>query len=158
METDLGPGARGGAVELRLEPAAVRPAQLVSLQSRTSMPARRLMLAVLADAVGAFRRTAGATDRAGQRLFVETAQWFASDDAGGPFTFVSICDTLGLDVEYVRAGLKRWSRRQRTVGDAGVLLARLPRRRQGAPARRVSGEPAGAPALRLRPSVGGTSE
>jgi hypothetical protein len=38
------------------------------------------------------------------------SEWFASEDADGPFSFVGIC-TADLDAEYVRAGCKRRLRR-----------------------------------------------
>jgi hypothetical protein len=95
-------------LELRLEPAAVLPQQLARENLYAVRGERRLMLAVLAEAVGTFRRTAGAESRQDQRLFAETAHWFGSDDGGAPFAFANICDTLGLDAGYIRGGLKRW--------------------------------------------------
>jgi hypothetical protein len=72
-----------------------------------SSPEKRLLLAVLAEAVTTLRHSAGARNRAGKRRFAETAAWFASDATDSPFTFASICDTLGLDVTYLRSGLQR---------------------------------------------------
>jgi hypothetical protein len=39
-----------------------------------------------------------------------------SDETNGPFTFVTICDTLNLDPGYIREGLRRW--RARPAGAA----------------------------------------
>ena len=80
--------ARGGGAEVQAE--------------------KRLQSAVLADAILTFRRcVCGASSRAG-RLFAEVDAWFESDDASGPFTFVTICDTLGFEPGYIRRGLAAW--------------------------------------------------
>jgi hypothetical protein len=73
-----------------------------------SSPEKRLLFAVLAEAITALRHGAGARSRAGKRRFAETVAWFASDATGSPFTFASICDALGLDATYLRSGLQRW--------------------------------------------------
>ena len=83
-------------VALRLEPVLPDP-----------MPrSRRLLLAVLADAISTFRRTAAAATRDDERTFVETVRWFASDDATDVLGFLGICRALGLDAAYLRQGLK----------------------------------------------------
>ena len=71
-------------------------------------PEEGLVVAVLEHAVGIFQRYALAPDRSGRRLFADIDAWFASDDIHYPFAFVSICDVLGLDVAYVRSGLRQW--------------------------------------------------
>ena len=62
---------------------------------------RRLMLAVLMDAVRILRQ-AGAARIACGRSWVEERQWLESDDHLRPFAFVSICNALGIEAEYVR--------------------------------------------------------
>jgi len=64
---------------------------------------KRLMLAVLADAVDIFLR-GDSRDARRRRLLVETAQWIRADD-DGPFSFVNVCETLGLDASCLRRGL-----------------------------------------------------
>jgi len=64
------------------------------------------MLAVLADAIYTFRRTAGATRGKDRRLFAETAGWFAESSTARPFAFAWICDALGLDPAFVRRALR----------------------------------------------------
>jgi hypothetical protein len=39
----------------------------------------------------------------------EAEEWFLSDEAHWPFSFVSVCAVLGLEPESVRQRLKRWS-------------------------------------------------
>ena len=65
-------------------------------------PERRLMLAVLQEAVTGYvagaERTAGGTLR-------ELEEWFASDDTRWPYSFANLCDGLGLDRSAVRRAL-----------------------------------------------------
>src|SRR5881628_2454346 len=95
-------------LESELAPESILPAQLDDrpFGGARIQPEKRLQVAVLADAVLMFHRWAG--DERVRRLFAEVDAWFASDDADGPFTFVTICDSLGFDPAYVRRGLRRW--------------------------------------------------
>jgi len=65
------------------------------------------MLAVLEDAVHLYQ-IGGRGDAGTRRIYAETELWFASTDTSWPFSFVRICQMLGLDPEYVRSGLRRW--------------------------------------------------
>jgi hypothetical protein len=66
------------------------------------------MRAVLVDAVECFQQQAGAPLPEARRLAREAEQWLFTNDARWPFSFVNICMVLGLDVEYLRRGLRRW--------------------------------------------------
>jgi hypothetical protein len=72
---------------------------------------KRLMVAVLADAVDCFRQYACATDRRAARLFAEVDDWISCGERDWPFSFENICETLEIDSEYVRSGLERWRQR-----------------------------------------------
>lgn len=64
-------------------------------------PERRLMLAVLQEAVASYL-----ADRRGVRDNLrEVEQWFASDDTTWPYSFGNLCDALGLDRSAVRRAL-----------------------------------------------------
>jgi hypothetical protein len=65
------------------------------------------MLAVLEDAIGIFLRHRKSGDARSCRLFAETAEWIASDDAESPFSFLGVCDVLGLEPTRLRRGLAR---------------------------------------------------
>ena len=96
--------------ETELAPDSILPEQLGdrSFGGARIQPEKRLQVAVLADALLTFRRWAGVEHPRARRLFADVDAWFASDDANGPFTFVTICDSLGFDPAYVRRGLRRW--------------------------------------------------
>jgi len=71
---------------------------------------RRLMLAVLEDAVDCYRTGRWARDPATRLLFAETREWVESTDCRALFSFESICDFLDIDADYVRRRLANGAR------------------------------------------------
>jgi hypothetical protein len=69
---------------------------------------RRLMIAVLEDAVDVYRKQAGSREARAQQLFLEAEQWIEDPDRTWLFSFQNICDVLGLDASYLRRGLHAW--------------------------------------------------
>lgn len=69
---------------------------------------KRLMFAVLADAVRCFQTYADARSRAGRRMFGEAEWWIWDRHSEGPFTFQAICETLGIEPDRLRDGLHQW--------------------------------------------------
>src|SRR5262245_54788159 len=69
---------------------------------------RRLVLAILEEAVRSYQRYAFATNRRGRRLFGETCEWFDAREDTWIFSFENICHALDLDPEHIREGLTRW--------------------------------------------------
>jgi hypothetical protein len=69
---------------------------------------KRLMFAVLADAVHCFQTYADAQSRAGRRIFGETEWWIFDRNSDGPFTFEAICEALGIEPDCLRNGLHQW--------------------------------------------------
>src|SRR5262249_27936229 len=75
--------------------------------ARAIEPERRLMLAVLDDAIGIYRKYAPVRGRKRRVLVRETEEWLFSNDASWPFSFVNLCQALDLDVAWLRAQLRR---------------------------------------------------
>jgi hypothetical protein len=69
---------------------------------------RRLLLAIVEDALRCFQTNLFARERRGQALFHEAEQWFASEDVTSYFSFENICELLGINAQSVRCGLNRW--------------------------------------------------
>ncbi len=92
------------------QPDVVIPAQYFDvLRSKNAMePEKRLMLAVLEDAVRSFQDNIAAESEAKKKLFAEAEAWFLEQDADWVFSFENICEALGLTPQYVRRGLLRW--------------------------------------------------
>lgn len=135
--------ARGAPIEL--EPETILPSQFFSrCQIDASLqPEKRLMLAVLEDAVGTFQKFALLSDRRAQALFAETQEWFTSDDTEWPYAFLNVCNALGLEADYLRAGLRRWRDRQRAATSSGARIVRFPFRRVNGTRHQVTGRPVG---------------
>jgi len=68
---------------------------------------RDLMLAVLEDGIACFQDYFFKPSRRNQKLFLEAKNWISSNDDDF-FSFNNICDTLGLDPDALRKGLRRW--------------------------------------------------
>ena len=81
------------------------------------VPEKRLLLAILEEAVATVQRYVIDERRRGRRLYREAEAWVLSDDVSWPCTFRNICDALGIDPDYLREGLMRWSA-QRRANDA----------------------------------------
>jgi len=86
-------------------------------------PEKRLMFAVLEGAVSDFQKYATALSGRGRRLFFEADAWFESSAADRPLDFETICQALGLEPSFIRAGLHRWcsARRQEPRQSRTVL-------------------------------------
>jgi hypothetical protein len=109
-----------------LAPDAILPAQFFqSLRTKGRYDGeRRLMIAVLEDAVHCFMKQLHATDPKGRQLFLDAEEWISADDRTWFFAFANVCDTLDLDADHVRGGLFKWrAAERRRVGDAAVAAA-----------------------------------
>ena len=71
-------------------------------------PEKRLMLAVLEDAIACYQKYVLARDSKGKTLFHDAAGWIEEEEADWLFSFENICEMLGFDPQYVRDGLMRW--------------------------------------------------
>jgi hypothetical protein len=69
-------------------------------------------LAVLEDAINCFQVNVIAQNARRKKLFNETEDWIMEQDNDWIFSFVSICEVLGLNPEYVRRGLLRWKEKK----------------------------------------------
>lgn len=110
-----------------LQPDAILPAQFFqTLRSKgQSDGERRLMIAVLEDAVNCFMKQVHATDPKARQLFADAEAWIAAEDRNWFFSFENVCDTLDLNPEYLREGLFKWrAAERRRAGDAAVAAAR----------------------------------
>lgn len=77
-----------------------------------SEPEKRLMVAVVEEAMAVILNGAGSSCEERSSAVREARLWFASDDRGGLFTFASICDVLGLEPARIRQALAAWERRK----------------------------------------------
>jgi len=75
-------------------------------------PEKMLMLAVLEDAINCFQTNVMAERGRAKKLLDETVAWFLDRNDDWTFSFVSICEILQLNPEYVCGGLLRWKEKK----------------------------------------------
>jgi len=71
-------------------------------------PEKMLMYAVLEDAVTCFQRFAAASNSHERTAFSEAEEWLMREKSNWLFSFEQICQSLNLDPDYIRNGLRRW--------------------------------------------------
>ena len=71
-------------------------------------PERRLMAAVLRDAIESYLRTCRAPNRRKKRNFREVQDWFFRGDDSGVFSLENICGVLNIAPGYIRRILLRY--------------------------------------------------
>jgi hypothetical protein len=86
---------------------------------------RRLMLAVLEDAIDCFQKYAHTNDLRGRQLFLESYEWIMSPDKRWLFSFENICQIVDMNPDYIRQGLSRW--RSQNAKSTLPLVAELAR-------------------------------
>jgi hypothetical protein len=86
---------------------------------------RRLMLAVLEDAIDCFQKYAHTNDLRGRQLFLESYEWIMSPDKRWLFSFENICQIVDMNPDYLRQGLSRW--RSQNAKTALPMVAELAR-------------------------------
>lgn len=96
------------------QPDTIVSAQYFETLRRKALlePEKRLMLAILEDAVNCFQDNLLAQGGRAQRLFEEAEEWILEEDGDWLFSFANICEVLGLNRRYVRQGLLRWKGRK----------------------------------------------
>src|SRR5262245_10591070 len=96
------------------EPDMLLSAQYMeNLRRKTPIePEKKLMLAVLEDAINCFQMNVMAERGRRKRLFDETLDWFLHRADDWLFSFESVCEILRLNPDYVRRGLLRWKEKK----------------------------------------------
>jgi hypothetical protein len=110
-----------------LQPDAILPIQFFEgvRQSRAEQdPLRRLMFAVLIDALRCFRADLGAQQESKRREFAEAEFWLFRAACDEPFSFETVCSVLEIDAGRLRHGLSQW-RARKLAGEAVPRMIRL---------------------------------
>ena len=93
-------------------------------------PEKKLMLAILEDAVACFQKYVSARDGKGQVLFQDAEGWIMEENDDGLFSFAHVCETLGFDPAYLRQGLKAWKQQHAAHPIEAKVYRLSPRRRK----------------------------
>ena len=75
-------------------------------------PEKRLMLAILEEAVYCFQDNYSTQDGRRKRLFDSAQRWFFGVSDDWVFSFENICSVFGFSPGYVRKGLAKWREKQ----------------------------------------------
>lgn len=116
------------------EPDALLPAQFyAAFRGGVHVKGeKRLMLAVLQDALDCFQKYAFSKDGPGRQLFADAESWIQCEDRDWYFSFENICETLEINPEYLRCGVEKWRVNASTAGqrakdaqepDSGTMVA-----------------------------------
>jgi hypothetical protein len=115
-------GSEGGSL---FAPSILTPEQFYDERRDDSAmrPIKRLMLAVLEDALRCLQKHADAKSGARRMMYWEAEQWLCSERGNALFSFTMVCETLGIEADYLRSGLLQW-RRMTPRGELGQRVAR----------------------------------
>src|SRR5262249_29606035 len=103
--------------EFFLQTETLLPVQFHGARGRAAIePERRLMLAVLVDAVRCFQSSSEPRLPAKRQEYAEAQSWIFSDDDSGFFSFGAVCDALDIHSKAVRKGLLRWEQTKHATG------------------------------------------
>lgn len=112
------------------EESTVVPEQFFVSQRRSTVHGeRRLLLAVLEEAIDCYCKTCGSGDTRSRNLYREADKWLFSNDRTQCFAFGNICDVLDLDSSSIRHALLAWKadRAGGMVRKLGHRIAPTPR-------------------------------
>ncbi|MGH7773347.1 MAG: hypothetical protein ACREQA_14065 [Candidatus Binatia bacterium] len=117
------------------QPDTLLPAQYLETFRRKAHlePEKRLMLAVLEDAIACFQKYVHARDGKGKAMFRDAEEWIVEEGSDWLFSFGNICEVLGFNPQYVHQGLLRW-KEEKLAGRPKAKIYRLtprPGRRKG---------------------------
>ena len=106
-----------------LEPDIFLPSQFYGSAglSRQLEGEKRLMIAVLKDAVECLEKHRGSRNSVGQCQYLSAIEWVEDTDTAWLFSFTNICDLLGFDPEYLREVLLKRENRYIKPERAKVL-------------------------------------
>jgi len=99
-------------------------------QIRPGDAERKLMFAVLLDAVQTYQKFVASKSFRGETLYKEAEAWFWDEDPDRVFSFANICDVIGLNPAFFRRGLRQLVMNQKKrVSRGRVVQIRPPANR-----------------------------
>ena len=89
---------------------------------------KRLLSAVLEDALRCLQTYAKSRNPVRRKAFGEAETWILDRKAQGPFAFDTICEALGIQPDYLRDGIRKWRMQLSNGLDSRRLQRRSVRR------------------------------
>jgi hypothetical protein len=84
-------------------------------------PERRLIAAILRDAVDCYLRDCFTKNRHRKRSFREAEEWFFKSDGYGVFSLENVCGVLNIDPGYIRRSLKEYEKQNSPEADSRAV-------------------------------------
>jgi hypothetical protein len=121
----------GERVSSLFQPDTLLPAQYLDTFRRKAHlePEKRLMLALLEDAIACFQKYLLARDAKGKMIFREAEEWITERESDWLFSFDSVSEALGFNPQYLREGLVRW-KEAKAAGRSRAKIYRLKPRKE----------------------------
>ena len=114
IQRDEGYLANDEKIAFLFQPDLLLSAQYFGNLRKTLLePEKKLMLAILEDAITCYQSNLSAHSVRGKRFFDETKSWIVAVGSDWVFSFENVCEALGLNPRYVRQGLLRWAEEYR---------------------------------------------
>ena len=113
------------------EPDTILPTQFYALfkNSQSREPERRLMVAILEDAVSCLLTDLQGSNLRQRKQYEEAKAWVTTDEESEwIFSFKNICEVLGMDPSYLRRGLIRPITGSRVPTSRALVTMRRPSR------------------------------
>ncbi len=85
---------------------------------------KRLMLAVLENALDSYQKYVFSHDGQGRQMFHEAVEWLDSANTDWLFSYRNICETLDINPDYLRRGLDGWRQRAAIAKQAEIEASR----------------------------------
>jgi hypothetical protein len=92
-------------------PDVLTPSQFhggVRTQHPQAQAMKRLMLAVLEDALRCLQTYIESRNQVDRKAFAEAETWILDRKAQGPFAFDTICEALEIQPDHLRDGIRQW--------------------------------------------------
>jgi hypothetical protein len=118
-------GVSGNGWDPRTVLADADPATEVGSNGRwIAEPERRLLFAILTDALIRFRRLATSRRPHTRHDLLEAERWLRSDNRSWPCSFLNICDALEIAPEPLRRAVLKWRKKEiaKRVTRRGLLV------------------------------------
>jgi hypothetical protein len=121
---DISRSSNSDCSESGLEAESILPSQFFEGRKKNEAlePEKRLMLAMLTDAVRCYQTGFRAHKTSRIRAFREAEEWLFSAKGHGPFSCENVCYALDITPDYLRRMLRKW--RVRRLDGARITVVR----------------------------------
>jgi hypothetical protein len=100
-------------------------------------PEKKLMMAILQDAVDCFQKYFFSDHAKGEKIVQDAEEWVMEKNSEWLFSFESVCESLGLNADYIRNGLMEWKRHALSIRGRKARIYHLSHHRRRKQAKKL---------------------